>query len=539
MCARAVVSTLPWAPSDPKVSTVLSRSIAASSPWASLVKGALGLSSLWIIVIYAQLLAAAAAKSLWEAALLGAVTAIPIFQLSFSLALYALHRRTARPIAGQKHTVDVLVTCNDEEPTLIEASARAARDMRGEHETWLLDDAANPNTERIAKELGVGYLTRDGHADAKAGNLNAALQRTSGEVVAVFDIDHQPEPDFLEATTPYFDDEKIGFVQAAVSFRNKSASWTARASAEFAYEYYNLVNVGKGTLGMATMMGSNSLIRRSALESISGYRPGLAEDLETSIAIHAAGWRSAYVDEPLAPGLAPEDFVSWHRQQSKWTQGVLEAATRSFKGSFWRLNLKGQLCYLLRFSYYFTGPLTVFGLFSLVWMAVLGTPGAEALLLSLIPMLAIGAVGRAVAMRCFARDPEASKASIWSAASLAISSWPNYCRGWLAFLRRESRPFVATPKARMNGGFAKLVRLQALTAVAIACLLLFDVTFRWEAVTHTPVVHLALLVLLASNIAVPLSIPSEVMGRLRATPFWRYLLIRGSRGSVATADDSR
>src|SRR5690606_40688904 len=61
-----------------------------------------------------------------------------------------------------------------------------------------------------------------------------------------------------------------------------------------------------------------ALIRRTALESINGYQPGLAEDLATSLQLQAAGWHSVYVPHPLAPGLAPPDLAAWFVQQFKW-----------------------------------------------------------------------------------------------------------------------------------------------------------------------------------------------------------------------------
>ncbi len=101
------------------------------------------------------------------------------------------------------------------------------------------------------------------------------------------------------------------------------------------------------------------MIRRRALEETGLYRPGLAEDLETSLSLHAGGWRSAYVREPLAPGLSPSDLVGFWKQQLKWSSGVFEAALGSLGSTFSRLTRHQQLCYLVRFTYYLLGA-TVF-----------------------------------------------------------------------------------------------------------------------------------------------------------------------------------
>ena len=165
---------------------------------------------------------------------------------------------------------------------------------------------------------------RSGSRDLKAGNINAALPRTDGEVIAVFDVDHAPEPGFLERSLGHFADPRVGFVQVMLTFANEKKSWFARAASESCLDFFNPTSMGMDRLGSATLIGSNALIRRSALESIGGYRPGLAEDLATSIALHAEGWKSAYVAEPLAPGLAPPDVAAWFTQQLKWSRGVFE-----------------------------------------------------------------------------------------------------------------------------------------------------------------------------------------------------------------------
>lgn len=51
----------------------------------------------------------------------------------------------------------------------------------------------------------------------------------------------------------------------------------------------------------------------------------IAEDFLTSLFIHEKKWKSVYVDEVLAEGgLAPEDFLSYYKQQFRWARGSLE-----------------------------------------------------------------------------------------------------------------------------------------------------------------------------------------------------------------------
>jgi hypothetical protein len=64
---------------------------------------------------------------------------------------------------------------------------------------------------------------------------------------------------------------------------------------------------------------SDLTIQFQTSDANGGYRPGLAEDLETSLALHARGWKSAYVCEPLAPGMDKGSRLT-HVKTGGWGQ---------------------------------------------------------------------------------------------------------------------------------------------------------------------------------------------------------------------------
>ncbi len=141
------------------------------------------------------------------------------FQLAgnWIMYLWANRRpRRARLPLPSALTVDVYVTALDEEAELVEQCLAAACGMHVEHQTWLLDDANRPELAALAKRLGVGYLTRKGNHDFKAGNVNAALPRTNGDVIVIFDIDHVPDVRFLERTFGLFRRSAYGFCASHV-----------------------------------------------------------------------------------------------------------------------------------------------------------------------------------------------------------------------------------------------------------------------------------------------------------------------------------
>jgi cellulose synthase (UDP-forming) len=373
-------------------------------------------------------------------------------QLAGNWVIYLAARRPAAALPPPPGlTVDVFITACGEDYALVERSLAAAVRMRGEHRTWLLDDGGNPLLAELAGRLGAGYLARGDRANAKAGNLNAALPRTDGDVVAIFDIDHVPAPDFLERSLGHFSDPRVGFVQVMLTFANSQESWVAQAAMETSLEFYNPTSLGADGIGGTTMMGSNALIRRKALESIGGYRPGLAEDLATSIALHAAGWRSAYVAEPLAPGLAPPSFTAWFVQQLKWARGVFELLLTGYPAVFWKLSGGQRLSYAVRMTKYWIGPAVGLHLFATVAVMVF-SPAAfrdafHDYLVRIGPLAICDALIRFAALSSW-RHPATPRTSFSRAVVLVYATWPIYLMAWLMALLRLPLGFRPTPKSR-------------------------------------------------------------------------------------------
>lgn len=371
-------------------------------------------------------------------------------QLVGNWLLYLAARRRPAPLPPPKGlTVDVFVTVYKEPYALVERAVQAACAMRGPHRTWLLDDGNDPALTDLAQRLGAGYLTRTDRKDAKAGNINAALLRTSGDIVVIFDVDHAPTPDFLERTLGYFADPSIGFVQVMLTFCNEKTSWIARAAAESSLDFYNPTSIGADGIGSATLIGSNALIRRAALTSIGGYHPGLAEDLATSIAIHAAGWHSAYVAEPLAPGLAPPDLPAWFTQQMKWARGVFELLITTYTRCFPRLTWGQRLSYMVRMTYYWIGLVVCVHLFFTVALLIGGSAVAkidfQQYLVHIFPLAIITVAIRQVALHVW-RHPSVPTTPLWRAMVLVYATWPVYTLAWLMAVIRLPLAFRPTPK---------------------------------------------------------------------------------------------
>src|SRR5919109_3995633 len=93
---------------------------------------------------------------------------------------------------------------------------------------------ARSSVERHQK-LGhdVVYIHRTNREGFKAGALENGLATASGELVAVFDADFVPNPDFLRRTVPFFADAGVGMVQVRWGHLNRDFSLLTQVQAIF------------------------------------------------------------------------------------------------------------------------------------------------------------------------------------------------------------------------------------------------------------------------------------------------------------------
>jgi cellulose synthase (UDP-forming) len=353
------------------------------------------------------------------------------------------------PVLQKGWTVDVFITAYNEPYEMIERSLAAICSLQGEYLPWLLDDGRNPDLKLLATRLGAGYLTREGNENAKAGNLNAALAKTCGDIIVIFDCDHAPQPEFLERSLGYFNDPEIGFVQVMLTFNFDPNNWVAIAAMETTLEYYNPTSIGSAEVGGVSLMGSNALIRRKALDSIGGYQPGLAEDLATSLALHAAGWKSAYLAEPLAPGIAPPSYTAWFTQQLKWARGVFELLLTVYPRVFSRLNWGQRLAYMIRMGRYWIGPVVAAHLFATIGVLIFANPSQRdafhQYLHFLAPIVIMDVLIRVTAFRIY-RYVVYPRLPLYRALVLVYATWPVYTLAWGMALFRIPLSFRPTPK---------------------------------------------------------------------------------------------
>lgn len=194
---------------------------------------------------------------------------------------------------------------------------------------YLLDDGNREEMRELAAKLDIGYITRDNNEHAKAGNINAALPKTDGDYIAIFDADHIPTRAFLQLTMGFFSNPKVALVQTPHHFfnadpfeRNLQIYGTVPGEQNL---FYHQIQPASDFWNAVYFCGSCAVIRRSALEEIGGIATEtVTEDCHTSLRLHARGYLTRYLNVPLAAGLAPERFSAHITQRMRWARGMIQ-----------------------------------------------------------------------------------------------------------------------------------------------------------------------------------------------------------------------
>lgn len=171
-------------------------------------------------------------------------------------------------------------------------------------------------------------------AGAKAGALNFCLQQMApdAELVSVIDADYIAEPDFLARLVGFFENPKIGYVQAPHDYRGFEESIYLRTCYWDYMPGYKVEFTSINEYDAAFTIGTMCLFRASAL--IEAGRWGewcLTEDSEVSVRLRALGYEGVYLNETFGRGLIPETFEDYKKQRFRWTAGPIQQVRQHWK----------------------------------------------------------------------------------------------------------------------------------------------------------------------------------------------------------------
>ena len=382
------------------------------------------------------------------------------------VALHLRHRRHARvapPPPDTRPIVTVQLPVFNEENVVVRVLEAAARlDWPKDRlQIQLLDDStdatpdiAAPVVARLQAEgVDVVHIRRADRAGYKAGALANGLGRTDGELIAIFDADFVPPPDFLVRSVGYFSDPQVGVVQGRWTHLNRDDSALTRAQALGIDGHFGVEQAARDWTGwLLNFNGSGGVWRRATIEAAGGWSGDtLTEDLDLSYRAQLAGWRIIYDANLECPCELPMHMAAFKSQQRRWATGSMQVA-RKLLPSIWRskVSLPAKMQASLHLTHYAVHPLIALtALLSIPCVVLPGLAASPENLWSLLLPFALAMSGPTL-LHAYAQRVLEGRGLKWAdlgmltliGTGVAVSNG----RAVLAAFRPNDGEFVRTPK---------------------------------------------------------------------------------------------
>jgi cellulose synthase/poly-beta-1,6-N-acetylglucosamine synthase-like glycosyltransferase len=336
-------------------------------------------------------------------------------------------------------------------------------------EIQVLDDSTDETRQLVMahvarlrenSDLDIVYIHRVDRTGYKAGALDAGLKVAKGEIVAIFDADFLPQPDFLRAIVGDFSDPKVGMVQARWGHMNRNHSLLTRVQALMLDGHHLVENRARAAAGwLFNFSGTGGAWRKEAIESAGGWQHDtLTEDLDLSYRAQMAGWKFIYRETVVTPAELPEDVSAFRAQQFRWAKGTVQTARKLLKRVLTSdLTFAQRAEAFFHFTPHFAYPLMVFlSLLLLPALILMPATNPRAMLLIDLP-LCIGTTGSLAmfyAMAELAQGRRRRDALLVLPALLALGAGlaPHLTKAVVEGLRSMAGEFVRTPKKGVVGG---------------------------------------------------------------------------------------
>ena len=351
---------------------------------------------------------------------------------------------------------------------LLDAVARIEY-PRDKLEVQVLDDStdetsaiARAHVERLrAQGHDFVYIHRKDRVGYKAGALAEGLRVAKGELIAIFDADFLPQPNFLLACVPDFEDPSIGMVQTRWGHLNREHSLLTRVQALMLDGHHLVENRARFGAGLLfNFSGTGGIWRRAAIEQAGGWQHDtLTEDLDLSYRAQLAGWRFAYREDVVTPAELPEDVSAFRAQQFRWAKGTVQTARKLIERVLKapQLTLLQRIEALFHLTPHFAYPLMVV-LSLLLLPALIVMPAADWRTMLIVDLpLCIGATGSLGMFYSLAEVAQGRKASsalarLPALIALGMGLAPHLTKAVFEGLESMAGEFVRTPKKGSGSG---------------------------------------------------------------------------------------
>ena len=212
---------------------------------------------------------------------------------------------------------------------------------RERFEIQVLDDSTDETALLIDEQaiglrnagINITVIRRAQRTGFKAGALQYGMAHCNGDLIAIFDADFIPAPDFLLKTIPYFSDANVGLVQARWTHLNQDENQLTQLQTFLLDTHFSVEQGGRSKAGyFINFCGTAGIWRKACIEHAGGWDGTvLSEDLDLSYRAQLKGWRLVYDPTISVPAELPSVIEAFKIQQFRWTKGMAQISRKMLK----------------------------------------------------------------------------------------------------------------------------------------------------------------------------------------------------------------
>ena len=279
------------------------------------------------------------------------------------------------PIFNEKYTVERLLRA----VTQLDYPAECLQ-------IQVLDDSTDDTYDLVAHlvenyklhGVNIELIHRVDRKGYKAGALENGLHTATGELIAIFDADFVPKPDWLKRTVPSFQNPKLGCLQTRWGHTNQQYNSLTRAEAMGIDGHFIVEQTVRSKNGFfLNFNGTAGLWRLACIRDAGGWQwDTLTEDLDLSYRAQMRGWKFDYLPDVVVPAELPPQVEAYKKQQFRWAKGSFQVVRKILPSVLKSdLSWKVRFMALLHLTGYFVHPLML-SLLLLTLPVGLFVPGA-------------------------------------------------------------------------------------------------------------------------------------------------------------------
>lgn len=284
----------------------------------------------------------------------------PRYTLGFiSVAVIKLRRtRGGAPVAKPLH-VSVVIAGHNEADSIGRCVRSVREQSRAPDQIVVVSDGSTDSMPRALGDLQRQGLIDEGHCTqvraGKSAATNLAVTRSIGDVVVNVDCDCTFDRNALKEIIAPFSDPEVGGVAGNILVRNPHASVV---TAFQTIEYLISISQGKQAANLTDQMtcvsGAFGAFRRSALVQVGGLDAGGGEDLDVTLRLRQAGWKTVFAPDAICYTDVPVTLAALVRQRFRWERDALRLRYRKhgelmnpFSPRFRTLELMHELDFII------------------------------------------------------------------------------------------------------------------------------------------------------------------------------------------------